>query len=189
MSTRFIAIIVFLSTLSSGCIGHYRYESQGNVLIASGQQTEALLYWYGDEGRLWYGPRYKQTDTDIDMIVCDMTPKSFEPAGADNDELQLLSRSGDSQVVAVNNSGEIVPLSEPKRLSVGSECGRLSVSQATVSTNDLHSGTEPNVIILCFNAQRPDRYPEAGRYEFRPIARIKVDGNEEPTNFCHDVQN
>lgn len=181
MRLRAAASITVLAVLASACVGHYRYESRGSVVTApSGAPSEALLYWYGDEGRLWYGKAYKQTDSGVVLRVCGTTPKSFVPAGEGDEGLQLPSRSGDRQVARVDGSGEVIPLNEPKPLRPNSSCGRIAVAGAGVLADDLVDGVEPQVIILCDNQRTPGRYPEPRRYLFEAVTKIEVSGNEAP---------
>jgi len=184
MKVKFVGTVVVLVALASGCVGHYRYESRGIVFVAENQQANAVMYWFGDDGRMWYGSRYRQTDTDIEMNVCGMTSKSFEPAGEEQSSLQLLSRSGDQQVAAPDDAGNVIRLPEPKPLRPGSECGRVAVGQAKALTDDLQPGVEPDVIILCENVQKSERYPDARLYEFQAVVRVKVKENEPPATNC-----
>ena len=181
MNFRSGLFVALLSLSISACVGHFRYESRGTVVLTSSEQpSEALLYWYGDEGRLWYGKRYKQSDSGIEMRVCGATPKSFVPSGEGDAELQLLSRSGDRQVVEVDSTGDVVALREPKRLPPNSTCGRIAASGAEALTEYLAAGVEPQVFILCDNQQRPDRYPKPRRYLFEAVTKTEVVGNAEP---------
>ncbi len=185
MRVRTTLLVGLLSLLLSGCLGHYRYESQGSVTTSSGESTNALLYWYGDDGRLWYGKRYKQIDSGLEMNICGATSKQFTPAEGDNVGLQLPSRSGDLQVAQVDSSGGMVRLPEPKRLTPGARCGQISVGGAMVSTEDLDEGAKPEVIILCENERSSIRYPQIGRYVFNTITKTKVKGNDPPESVCN----
>ena len=152
--------------------------------MSSGGSTNALLYWYGDDGRLWYGKRYKQIDSDLEMNICGATSKQFVPAEGGNVGLQLPSRSGDLQVAEVGSGGKVVRLPEPKRLKPGAGCGKVSVQGTMVSTDDLDEARKPEVIILCENQRSPDRYPKIGRYVFNPVTKTKVKGNDPPESVC-----
>ena len=172
MQKKSIILIVSCFLLSS-CIGHYRYESAGTVNV-SGESRNALLYWYADDGRRWYGKRYRQVDTDLELIVCETTPKSFEPDPSGK-SLQLSSRSGDRQIARVETAtGEVVLLPEPKRLVVGSDCGHISLSGDNTLTDDLVVGTEPQVFFICDNPRNPVRYPQSRRYQFDDVYKVKV---------------
>lgn len=184
MRARTTLLVSILSLLISGCMGHYRYESRGSVTTSSGESSNAILYWFADDGRLWYGKSYKQVDSGLEMNVCNATSKQFVPAGDDNTVLQLPSRSGDRQVAHVVSSGEMVRLPEPTKLKPGNSCGRISVTGSAVSTEDLSEGAKPEVILLCENVSKPDRYPEIGRYEFKAITKTKVKENLPPDIVC-----
>jgi hypothetical protein len=185
MHVRTILYVCVLSFLISGCIGHYRYESKGNVTTASGGTSNALLYWYGDDGRLWYGRRYQAVDSGLEMNVCNATPKLFEAKEGENVTLQLPSKSGDVQIARFNSrGGRVVNLPEPKRLTPGSSCGQIFIAGQAASTEDLVVGEKPEVIILCESLRNPDRYPDVGRYAFKAITKTKVDGNVPPESVC-----
>lgn len=184
MRTRTTLLVAILSLLLSGCIGHHRYESHGTVTMASGGSTNALLYWYGDDGRLWYGKRYKEIDSDLEMNICGATSKQFTPDEEDTVGLQLPSRSGDLQVAEIGSGGKVVRLPEPKRLKPGAGCGKVLVQGTMVSTEDLNEGAKPEIIILCENKRSPLRYPQIGRYVFNTVTKTKVKGNDPPENVC-----
>ena len=183
MSARLVVVLSVVILLCSGCVGHYLYESHGTISMTPDGQSDAALYWYADEGRLWYGRRYKESDSDIDLIVCNVPPKTFVPAGHGQTELQLLSRSGDRQIAALEN-GDVVLLPSPVPVGIERKCGRLLVAGDDVITSGLLPGMEPEVIILCTNMLNPDRYPEARRYDFQPVIKTKVEGRPEPELTC-----
>jgi len=185
MQVRTVLNICVLSLLIGGCIGHYRYESQGSVTKASGGTSNALLYWYADDGRLWYGKRYQAVDSDLEMNICGATSKQFAPPEESNKGLQLPSKSGDQQIARFHSrGGRVVNLPEPKRLTPGSSCGQISIAGKSVSTEDLTAGEKPEVIILCENQRKPERYPAIGLYQFKVITKTKVDGNVPPESVC-----
>lgn len=170
MRTKTILLIGVLSLLLSSCIGHHRYESRGTVTMSFGE-ADALMYWYGDDGLLWYGKPYKDVDSGLEMNICGATSKNFVPASETNHKLQLPNKGGDLQVAKVDNSGHVVRLSEPKRMPAGTSCGHIEVGETMVSIEGLSAGAEPEVIILCKNKQKPDRYPHIDRYEFEPVTK------------------
>ena len=184
MHRKTILLVCVMLLLMGGCIGHYRYESKGNVATSSSGNTQALLYWYGDDGRLWYGRRYQAVDSGVEMKVCKGTPKQFAPLGNENVTLQLSSRARDHRVAEVDSSGNVVNLPDPEILKAGNFCGQISISGQAASTEDLSVGAKPEVIILCESQRNPDRYPAVGRYEFKAVTMTKVDGNEPPESVC-----
>lgn len=185
MHVRTVLSVCVLSLLLGGCIGHFRYESQGSVTTSTGGTNNALLYWYGDDGRLWYGKPYQAVDSGLEMNVCGATSKQFEPEEGENLTLQLPSKSGDQQIARFDSrGGRVVNLPEPKRLTPGSSCGQISIAGQAASTEDLTAGEKPEVIILCENQRKPERYPAVGRYKFNAITKTKVDGNVPPESVC-----
>jgi hypothetical protein len=177
-------LLLFALVALSGCIGHYRYESQGEVSIADSQQRAALLYWYVDDGRLWYGKAYKQPDSSLGLIVCGTPPSNFDGGDA-GDPLVLKSRSGDRQVVELNEQGRVVELSDSGRLPVGSSCGGIDIDGKPATSDHLVEGAIPRISILCDNPGRPGRYPVAGIYVFGEVSRAKVENREAPDTFCN----
>jgi hypothetical protein len=182
MLPRFTFLAIFIAS-SAGCVGHFLYESPGSVLTSAGQQTNALLYWYGDDGRLWYGRRYRQIDSGVSMIVCGTPAKSFD-GGDEEEPLMIKSRPGDRLVRREDDDGGLVPIADPPVLSPGSGCGQISLSGAGVPSKKLIQGSTPDVSVLCDNPQRPDRYPAAGIYRFESINRTRIKGHVEPGDVC-----
>jgi hypothetical protein len=134
---------------------------------------------------LWYGKRYREVDSDLEMNICGATSKQFAPPEESNKGLQLPSKSGDQQIARFDSrGGRVVNLPEPKRQTPGSSCGQISIAGKAVSTVDLTAGEKPEVIILCENQRKPNRYPAVGRYEFKAITKTKVDGNVPPESVC-----
>ena len=184
MPFKTVLLLCVMSLLMGGCIGHYRYESKGSVTKSSTGTSQALLYWYGDDGRLWYGRRYQAVDSGVEMKVCKGTPKPFVPLGNENVTLHLPSKPRDHRVAEVDSSGKVGKLPEPEILKAGNSCGQISIGGQAASTEDLTVGEKPEVIILCESQRNPDRYPVVGRYEFKAITMTKVDGNESPGSVC-----
>ena len=173
MRIKTILLIGLLSLLLSSCIGHHRYESRGSVTMSFGK-ADALMYWDGDDGLLWYGKRYKDIDSDLEMNICGATSKNFVPASETNHKLQLSNKGGDLQVAKVDNSGHVVRLSEPKRMPAGTSCGHIEVGETMVSIEDLGEGAKPEVIILCEKERPRDRYPQIARYEFGAVTKTRI---------------
>jgi hypothetical protein len=182
MLQRYAFLTILIAT-TAGCIGHYRYESQGTVVTAEGQSTHALLYWYGDDGRLWYGKPYRQIDSGISMIVCGRPAKSFDGGGED-DPLVLLSRAGDQRIRRATDDSELVPITPPERLVPGKNCGEVSLAGSGVPSKALEPGSKPAISVLCDNPSKPLRYPAVGIYRFESINRTKVKDNIPPGDIC-----
>ena len=182
MKTLVLGCVIVL--LGSGCVGHYRFESRGEVKTSSNEPNQAVLYWFGDDGRLWYGKRYQAPDSDLTMMVCRATPKDFAPAPDTNEGLQLSAEGGEHQIAKIDSNGMVVNVSEPKMLRTGSSCGQISLAGKAVSTEDLTVGKKPEVIILCENQENPDGYPAVGRYKFQAITKTEVKENTAPKNNC-----
>ena len=185
MNFRFRVVTLCLAIGLSACVGHYRYESRGTVVEPGGSERSAVLYWYSDEGRLWYGPSYAEHDSDIEVLVCEMTPKSFVPS--DSDRPELVSRSGDQLAAEVDSTGQVVWLEAPVRLRPGSDCGSIQTADGTALPEDLTEGETPQVLFLCHNPGLPERYPKPDLYAFGPVTQTEVIDNEAPQNVCAAV--
>ena len=172
-----LTIILIATVLIVSCISQYRYESHGSVELSTGQTAEAVLYWFGDEGRLWYGKKYQKTDSDLEMRICGVTPKSFVP-DEQTQALQLLSKSGDMMVVSIDEQGKLSNLEAPVRVPADSPCGKILLSGSGAKITDLAEGANPAVIFLCKSTKNPDRYPNASIYQFQAVTKTKNDKRE-----------
>ncbi len=185
MKFKSLVNLLFLSVLTAGCVSHYRYESAGQVTLSSGAPSKALIYWFADEGGIWYDKDQIIRDSDVTMRVCGGFPKTFVPDGTSTEYLLIRSKSGDQQVAKIANNGEIVELQQPKRLRAGDGfCGQIEVSQKKIAISDLSVNIEPEVIIVCENTRESTSYPKAGRYKFKRVTRIEVKGDRSPADFC-----
>ena len=179
-----ITLLLFLVFTLSACVSHYRYESAGEVTNSANQKVKALLYWYGDDGRLWYGRSYYQADTNIEMNICKATSKVFSPINNNTGNLMLTSRNGDLQVGKIASNGEVITLSDPVRLTPNSNCGQISVNGKISTTQELNKGISPDVYILCKHPFKTNRYPMIGRYNFNSITKTKMKENIPPIDVC-----
>jgi hypothetical protein len=179
--TRMIlAMLVALAV--TGCVTNYQYRTYGNVTATDGEMHQAVIYWHKDEGRLWYGKKYEQLDTDATMRICGGTfPKIF--ALADDGTVELLSKSGDFLIARINDTGNLEPVPEVL-LQEGGRCGLILVKGKPAATNGLKTGVRPEVSILCKNATRPDRYPEVGKYQFDPVSRMETGEDRSGPDAC-----
>jgi len=184
MTRRAAPLLILISALLSGCISAYRYESRGVVESARGERRGALLYYYEDDGRLWYGKPYRARDSDADLRVCGATDATFVPTSESELLLALKSRGGDERVAGLAAEGGLVAVSPPRRLRPGSPCGHLLVDGERAGIEALDEGMRPTLVILCANPRRPDRYPAADAYVFGPLTRTRVGGEREPVGPC-----
>ena len=83
MNIKLLTFIVAVSVFATGCVTHYRYESTGMVTSSSATESRALIYWFADEGGLWYDKDQAVLDSDVTMRVCGGLPKTFVPFGED----------------------------------------------------------------------------------------------------------
>jgi hypothetical protein len=179
-----ILLVAVITACLTGCISHYRYESRGIVKNHAGEEQGALLYYEEDDGRLWYGRKYRMPDSDADLKVCKATDKSFVPTSESDPSLGLMSQGGDSKVAALSDAGAIAPLESPERLHPGETCGVVLVGGAPAGIEELDEGVKPWVAIFCENPRRPGRYPEAALYPFDALTRKKVKSDRTPSSPC-----
>jgi hypothetical protein len=180
---EFIALTWLVASLT-GCISTYRYESRGSVEAASGGSRGALLYYYEDDGRLWYGKRYRARDSDVDLKICEATDKTFVPASNKDLLLTLKSRGGDVRIAELASDGRVEPIEPPEPLAAGQSCGHILVGGRQVDMEALDPGARPEVAILCLNRRVSDRYPGASLYPFEALTRTKVKEDREPSSPC-----
>jgi hypothetical protein len=184
MSPLRLVLLVLAIVSLSGCVSHYRYESRGIVKSVAGESRGALLYYREDDGRLWYGKKYRARDSDVDLMVCKATEKSFVPTSESDLSLVLMSRGGDLKVADLSEEGAVTPVDPPQRLHAGESCGIVLVGGDAAGIEELDEGAEPRVGILCASSHRPDRYPEAALYHFEALTRVKVKGDPDPSSPC-----
>ena len=127
MTRRAAPLLILIGALLSGCISAYRYESRGAVESARGERRGALLYYYEDDGRLWYGKPYRARDSDADLRVCGATDATFVPTSESELLLALKSRGGDERVAGLAAEGGLVAVSPPVTCVVS----RMSHSQSS----------------------------------------------------------
>jgi len=164
-------------TVLSGCVSLYQYQAEGKVATTDGEERKAVVFWHKDEGRLWYLKKYEQLDTDITLRICGGVPKPF--VLGNSGYVELLSRSNDMRVASVNASGELV-MQPPERLKDGKSCGLIMVGDDRVGTDGLPQNLRPEIVILCENQTRPDRYPAAKKYRFGAVSRAEIDKGTRP---------
>lgn len=185
MNIKLFAFVVGVSVFTAGCVTHYRYESTGMVTSSSAAESRALIYWYADEGGLWYDKDQAVLDSDVTMRVCGGLPKTFVPFGEDPGNLQIRSNSGDVQTTKIDAGGDIVSLQQPERLRVGDgTCGQIEVSSKEANIKDLAVSVKPEIIILCKNIRDPKSYPRGGRYKFSAVTRTMIKDDRDPADFC-----
>ena len=186
MNIKLLTFVVGVSVFATGCVTHYRYESTGMVTSSSATESGALIYWFADEGGLWYDKDQAVLDSGVSMRVCGGLPKTFVPFGEDPDSLQIRSNSGDVQTVKIDAGGDVVALQQPKRLRVGEgTCGKIEVSRKEAAIKDLAVSVKPEIIILCKNIRDPASYPRGGRYKFAAVTRTIIKDDREPTDICN----
>ena len=86
-------LLAAVLALLSGCVSLYQYSSEGEITTHNGEQRSAVLYWHKDEGRLWYGKKYEQLETDVTLRICNGVPKPF--VLGDDGYVELLSKGGE----------------------------------------------------------------------------------------------
>ena len=173
---------VLVAFAITGCVTNYQYRTYGNVTATNGEMHQAVIYWHKDEGRLWYGEKYEQVDTDATMRICGGSlPKIFTLA--DDGYVELQSKPGDFLVARIDDAGNLETVPE-ELLQEGGRCGLILVKGKPAAMNGLKTGVRPEVGILCKNATRPDRYPEIGKYQFDPVSRMETGEDRSGPDAC-----
>jgi len=180
MKIQKLLLIIVPAIALSGCATNYRYEARGELPGTDGEPRNAVLYWFKDEGRLWYGSRYEQVDSDAILRVCNDLPRPFSPD--DDGWLALEGKSGDLLAARILPEGGIEPLAEP--LQELAACGRVQVNGQPAGTVNMAVGIQPVVSILCRNPARPGRYPEIGSYRFSMVSRVVTDDKRTGAEPC-----
>ncbi len=165
-------------SLVSGCVSLYQYSAEGQITTTDGETVDAVVYWHKDEGRLWYGKKYEQLESDVTLRICQIVPKNF--VLAESGHVVLQSKANDMQVVSVGGGGELVSLDSPQRLRPGEPCGLILADGDPVGTDGLGENLAPDIAILCRNDTRPDRYPRVAKYRFGAISRSEIDKDTRP---------
>lgn len=164
-------------TVLSGCVSLYQYKAEGKVTTRDGEERKAVIYWHKDEGRLWYLKKYEQLETDITLRICQGIPKLF--VLGQSGYVELLSKDNDMQVARINANGDLEKQSA-ERLRQGEPCGLILVGDDRVDTDDLPENLRPDIVILCENQTRPDRYPQVAKYHFGIVNRAQIDKKSRP---------
>ena len=157
-----------LPVVLAGCMHNYQYMARGKLTYAGATPKGAVLYWHKDEGRLWYGRRIDQVDSGLTLRICQQPGKAFR---LENSRLILDAKGGDRLVAAVSGDGAVSRIPAPRPAGIDGVCGLILLDGVPTLTSNMHTGTRPEVAILCDNVARPDRYPEARAYAFGAISR------------------
>jgi hypothetical protein len=183
MNYKLIYFVLLLFVQLSGCTTYYQYRSNGELPAQNGLEHKAVLYWYGEEGRLWYGKEYGQTDSGLNLRICQIGVKPFDLS--DTARLELPARANDMRVVDVDAQGALQPVIPSLRLKAGDYCGMILLDGKSVTTDQLKASLQPMVAILCESTRAPDRYPPPQIYPFGVITRSEVQkDNRSPPDPC-----
>ena len=120
---------------------------------------------------MYYGKKYSEKDSGITLRICNRTPKSFEPLDTKTHTLVLLSKAMDHKVAKADEDGNVILLNKIVVLKAGEVCGEIYISDNKASMDNLLVGNIPAIAFLCKNITRINRYPLAGKYEFKPIEK------------------
>lgn len=172
----------------SACVANDQYISRGSVEYEPDEINTAVIYWRMDEGRLYYGSSYEEGDSGISLRICNRTTKEFVPDEKDNTEdLVLLGKSGDLLVSAVDATGNIsvldtaIPVNPQSKVA----CGRL-ITEDSDGKSLLNEGDYPEIIFMCNNLVRSDRYPKAKKYTFGEVEKSEYKEGGAAPDACVD---
>ncbi len=172
----------------SACVTNDQYISRGSVEYAPGETNTAVIYWRMDKGRLYYGSSYEEGDSGISLRICKRTVKEFVPDEIDNTgDLVLLGKSGDLLVSVVDAAGNIsvldtaIPVNPQNKVI----CGRF-ITRDSDGNSLLSEGDHPEIIFMCNNLARADRFPEAKKYIFGAVEKSEYKEGEAAPKACID---
>ncbi len=174
-----VAAAVLALALAGCSPTSYRYQARGTLALPAGD-AGAVLYWRGDEGRLWYGKAYARPDSGAVLRVCGEPPLVF--VAGEGDTLRLDSGSGDTVVGEIRDAAGVATVDPPRRVRAGALCGVVRAGGVPVATGALTEGVQPELVFLCANARRPQRYPAPGAYLFAAVSKsvAREGGDPEP---------
>lgn len=173
MNGKLIFLFLLLSVQLAGCTTFYQYRSEGEVAAQNGSKQKAVLYWYGEEGRLWYGKKYAQVDSGLTLRICKVGAKAFDLSNKTS-RLELPAKANDLRVVDVDGQGALQPVRPPIRLVTGDYCGIVLLNGHAVTTRQLKVMLHPSIAILCKSQKNPDRYPQPNIYAFGAISHSET---------------
>jgi len=180
-----IALLVFVL---SSCVHNYKYISRGSFEYEPNVRNTAVIYWRMDEGRLYYGPSYEAKDSGISLRICKRTTKEFVPDQKNNSEnLILLGKSGDLLVSEVDTTGKISFLNPAILVNPQNKvaCGRL-ITEDKDGNSLLKEGSNPIIIFMCNNSNKPNRFPKAKQYTFGDVEKSEYKESDSAPKACID---
>ncbi len=172
----------------NACVTNDQYISRGSVEYAPGETNAAVIYWRMDKGRLYYGSSYEEGDSGISLRICKRTVKEFVPDEIDNTgDLVLLGKSGDLLVSVVDAAGNIsvldtaIPVNPQNKVI----CGRF-ITNDSEGMSLQNDGDYPEIIFMCNNLARADRFPKAKKYTFGAVEKSEYNEGEAAPEACAD---
>jgi hypothetical protein len=172
MNSKLILLLFVVSAQLAGCTTLYQYRSDGELSAQNGTKQKAVLYWYGEEGRLWYGKKYAQLDSGLNLRICKVGIKPFDLSKTSR--LELPAKANDIRVADLDDQGALHPVAPPVRLRTGDYCGIVLLNGQAVTTEKLRITLHPSIAILCKSLRNPDRYPQPDIYAFGAISRSET---------------
>lgn len=174
--TNSFIVSVILSIAITGCVTNYQYISPGTIKSIDNAETSAVLFWRMDSGRLWYGKKYTQWNSDVTLRVCGQIPRQFSLN--QNRQLVLEAESGD----IVSEVQDAVHAIAGNTMKV---CGHLQLNDSLTQPSEPTVGSKPTVAIFCKNTKSPYKYPLVGAYQFNGISRAKIKTESAAPDPCY----
>lgn len=171
---KLVKLLLFVAvSFLSGCLNLYQYQAQGRVTLSNGENRNAVIFWHKDEGRHWYLKKYEQLETTVKLRICNELPKQMPLA--ESGYVEWVSKANDILIAGISDRGEIENLEQEKHLRAGERCAVIQVDDKLVSTNGLAENVFPELLVLCRNDTRPERFPQIDKYPFEAVSRQKID--------------
>lgn len=178
----FITLIIFGV---SACTSNYLYTSRGNVEYASGETNESVIYWRMDNGRLT-DPSYNEGDSGVDLRICKRGFKSFVPEEkSETQDLVLLGKNGDLQIAEIDamNKMSVLDVAVPIKQQKNEICGKFITTDSD-GNSLIKEGAHPEIIFICNNLVKVNRYPKAKKYTFGAVKKVKYIDEDSAPKAC-----
>ena len=146
------------------------------------QQYPVILFWDELKGQTWYGKKLAIPQSDVRLHICKagVTRKLFKPNDEDH-TLQIQARSGDTELLNVDASGQLTAFDPAKFKHKESSCEQILLANKPTTLEGLQSGGKPSIAVLC-ESTRQDRHPKTGIYQLSVITQRKIASTKDPIN-------
>ena len=165
----------------AGCLHVNGYTAAGTVNVNTNEvpNRAAVVYWYGEEGRLWYGAKHKVYENTASASICNSLPIELVDKGPKVGVVVLADSNGNDYLTHAFYNGVWTELKAPMRQHGGSPtCGQLLVRSAdntleTAYFSDVTTGTNMVLAVTCARGSTAALQP--GLYDLGPVQIAQMD--------------